>query len=228
MNGAAAAAVNGHANGHSSSSHSAESHGSRTLLIQHSGSGSKLSIPDIPIEVFGLADQLRDEFQDYLAGSESSADGQVQVRSSRLVAVPEGAEDAEEDQEDGATSGAPTVNNAPLFLASYWMEFLALQYGSNTARPILVATRDYFSTTFLSDGSLDIHSIGATLPDVQEKKLVISAWVKLCAKIGDGQFGAKGQIWREDNTREGGRVRNYAAFGGQGSNEYYWDEMEVS
>ena len=221
--------VNGHAqdaaNGHGHAQDAANGHGhanqeegqGRTLLIQDASSGSKLSIHGIPIEVFGLADQLRDEFVDYLKNEQ---------RSSRLaVPAPDGdADDAEEEPGSGNASSGTTLNNSPLFLASYWLEFLALQH-SDTARPILIASRAFFSSTFLAKGTLDIHTLGGTLSDVEEKKLVLSAWVGVCARIGDGEFGPRGQIWREEN---GGRVRTYAVFGGQGSNEYYWDEMEVS
>lgn len=210
-----------HVNGTSSSSSSSSSSSKRTLLIQHVETHTKVVVPGIPETVYGLADSLRDEFVDHL-----KQDGRADRLTPEAAAgnsADDNEDDGDEDEEGGASKAA--TNNSALFLLSYWLDFLvqstALQHAFST--PILAASRDHFSTRFLANGQRDIHDLAAGITDTDEKKLVVRSWVAACARLGGTDFGAKGKIWRDDAS-----TKIYAVFGGQGSNEYYWDEMEVS
>ena len=201
--------LNGHASvdGASPSSSGQAQASSRVLILVHSESATRLPITGVPEGVYGLAADLRDEFFDEL--KESGRYAQL---------IPEPSSGSEPDEE---AAGVDTPENtSSLLLASYWLQFLAPQH--EVAQPILAASKDYFSRAFLMDGAKDIHDLASKL-DVAEKKTVIGAWIAVSAKLGNG-FGARGKIWDPASKT----TSLYAVFGGQGSNEYYWDEMEVS
>lgn len=199
-------------NGSSSHSPSTSSEG-RPIHIIHSESGTKLTIPGIPGDIYGLAADLRDEFIEIL-----KQDG----RGASLV--PEGSE----EEQDERIQRDPFVREVPaLLLASYWLDHLAAQH--QLTRPILSASRTYFVGRFLSknpqagESDVDVHTLCSRL-DTGERKAVIGAFVRASSLLDDARddYGPRGKLW---TTAE--KLSVYAVFGGQGSNEYYWDEMEV-
>lgn len=212
--------LNGGLNGNASTSNgngAAGSHGgNRSLLVIHKPSNTRLTIDGVPETLLGLAIDIREEFLEHL--NESG-------KGDKLVseAAPSENEEDEEEQQDGSSSSSNAVksSNAQLFLASYWLDFITPKH--SIATPILQASRDYFAKIFLKSSTLDIHDIAGKLSDVDEKKLVIRSWIEACAKLDGKDFGPKGKIWDDKSP-----TSIYAVFGGQGSNEYYWDEMEVS
>jgi len=204
LNGNGSSALNGHGHGSDAGSSSGSGSSERSLLLIHSESNTRLAITGIPETLYGLASDLRDEFFEGLR--ESGKYTQL---------IPE-AQDNDDEEEEGAVK---QVNNTPLLLASYWLQFLAPQH--HAAKPILGASKNFFAKQFLVNNTIDIHSIASKL-DVDERKAVIGGWVSVCAKLGQEDFGPKGKIWQGDSS-----INLYAVFGGQGSNEYYWDEMEV-
>jgi len=181
-----------------------------SLLIIHKLSNTRLSIDGVPETLLGFALDLKDEFLEHL---NESGKGEKLV----LEAAPSD-EEAEEDETPEAAL-ARQSNNAQLFLASYWLEFITPKH--DLATPILQASRDYFAFTFLRNSTLDIHSVAGKLSDTDDKKLVLKSWINACAKLGD-DFGPTGKIWDEKSN-----TSIYAVFGGQGSNEYFFDEFEV-
>lgn len=225
MNGLNGHAANGGTNGYngassSSSSASSSSNGTRQLQLVHSESSTRLAIPNIPESIFGLAVDLRAEFFDLL-----KENGNIE----KLIPDTPAGGDEGEDEEDGAAAGANvTSNHSALLLMGYWLEFLVQQHSAT--RPIQAASLAYFRAHFLANDSKDLHSLVSKL-DVDEKKLVLSSFIALSVRVygddpaagGAPEFGPPGKLWSRDF-----KTSIYAVFGGQGSNEYYWDEMEVS
>jgi hypothetical protein len=177
----------------------------RSLLVIHKPSNTRLSIDGVPDTLLGLAIDLRDEFLEHL---------QESGKSDKLVA--EAAPGPVEEDDDGNEIPSTQTNNANLFLASYWLDFIAPKH--ELSRPILKASRDFFANTFMNKSTRDIHDIAGTLSDTDDKKLVLKRWIQACVKIGDEDFGPTGKIWDSNSN-----TSVYAVLGGQGTNESYWD-----
>lgn len=204
----------GNGNGTGTGNGSNGSHAHRSLLVIHKPSNTRLSIDNVPETLLGFALDLKDEFLEHL--NESG-------KGDKLVAEAAPQEIDEDDEEAiaaASSSSAGPLHNAQLFLASYWLEFITPKH--DIATPILQASRDYFAAVFLVNSTLDIHSIAGKLSDTDDKKLVLRSWINACAKLGS-DFGPTGKIWDEKSA-----TSIYAVFGGQGSNEYFFDEFEVS
>lgn len=191
---------------------SSSSSSSRSLLIIHKPSKTHLSIEQVPETLLGFALDLKDEFLEHL---NESGKGEKLV----LEAAPQEVEEEEEDSSSAVARSQP-ANNAQLFLAAYWLEFITPKH--DLATPILQASRDYFAQVFLKNSTLDIHSVAGKLSDTDDKKLVLKSWINACNKLGGVDFGPTGKIWDEKSN-----TSIYAVFGGQGSNEYFFDEFEV-
>jgi hypothetical protein len=196
-------------NGASSSSSSSSS---RSLLVIHKPSNTRLSIEKVPETLLGFALDLKDEFLEHL--NESGKGDKLVVE-----AAPQDVEE-DEDESNTALSRQQPSTNAQLFLAAYWLDFITPKH--DLATPILQASRDYFASVFLRNSTLDIHSVAGKLSDTDDKKLVLKSWINACNKLGGIDFGPTGKIWDEKSN-----TSIYAVFGGQGSNEYFFDEFEV-
>lgn len=190
----------------------------RSLLIIHKPSNTRLAIDGVPETILGFALDLKDEFLEHL---NESGKGDKLVAEAAPAPVDEDDEQPEHDPSSSSSSSSSAPkHNAQLFLASYWLDFITPKH--DLATPILQASRDYFASTFLLNSTLDIHSVAGKLSDTDDKKLVLKSWINACAKLGAEDFGPIGKIWDEKSN-----TSIYAVFGGQGSNEYYFDEFEV-
>ena len=224
MNGSSSSStngVNGDAGHHDDDQGSSSSSSTtRTLLIIHAESNTRLAIQGIPAEIHGHASNLRDDFIDHLNESGKS-------EKLAALAAPKALDDDDEEEGDAAAKVAPVDIVLPLLVTAHWLDFLSRQTAAfNSAIvPLISSSTAYFAEKHLDNSTIDIHEAAHRAKlDVDEKKLVISAWVRSVSLLGTGNYGPRGKIW-QDKAQSGTVV--YAVFGGQGSNEYYWDEMEV-
>ena len=223
MNGSSSSSPTNGINGHDHVDEAAASSSSsttRTLLIIHAESNTRLAIQGIPAEIHGHASNLRDDFIDHLNESGKS-------EKLAALAAPKALDDDDEEEGDAAAKVAPVDIVLPLLVTAHWLDFLSRQTAAfNSAIvPLISSSTAYFAEKHLDNSTIDIHEAAHRAKlDVDEKKLVISAWVRSVSLLGTGNYGPRGKIW-QDKAQSGTVV--YAVFGGQGSNEYYWDEMEV-
>ncbi|KAL7003882.1 fatty acid synthase alpha subunit Lsd1 [Cystobasidiomycetes sp. EMM_F5] len=223
VNGIGGGRVNG-ANGDASSDNSTTT---TTLLLIHPESNTRTAIP-IENSLLSHALNLREEFIDSLG------EGPRGLRLKELAnEYAEQRREGEADDGESPVSTPPTP--LPLLLSAYWLDYLVNHIVTRTSsakdtRNVLASSLDHFQAAYLVDFSIDIHQAanqptGQHSLDLEERKTVIASYVEAVGRVypgDDGHYGPRGRMWRE-----GEETRVYAVFGGQGSNEYYWDEMEV-
>lgn len=193
----------------------------RPLVLLHANTTSRISIP-VPSTAneWTAAEVARDTFQDWL--HEQDAEGS-------LIGL-----DVVELDEDNPHAASEDTLEKELVLTAYFISHvvgLLSTFPSSTSAStssILLASFSYFVRTFLSE--TDVHSLGASFP-APICSLVISSYFAARTKLEiaglrDELPKVRGSALLREASE--GTSELYAVFGGQGMNEVYFDELQVS
>ena len=130
-----------------------------------------------------------------------------------------------------ATAALENTTEASIELLSRFLSFVAGKLDedaqSDAARTsILLKSVKYFTSTYLT--TQDVHVISASF-DTEVRKTVLAAYFKAIAaleakKVADIPRGPSGALLA---AAKGGSASVYAIFGGQGTNEVYFDELQT-
>lgn len=193
----------------------------RPLVLLHPTTQTRVSIhvPSTPQEWIA-AEVARDTFQDWL---------HAQEKSGHLIGF-----DAVEADEDNPDAAADDNAEKELVLSAYFLSHVAslLTFPSTATSPataaVLLSAYSFFVSRFLSE--TDIHSLAASLPS-PIRALAISSYFAARTKLEIAGLGKnvpkslESALLKEASS---GSAELYALFGGQGMNEVYFEEIEVS
>lgn len=194
------------------------SYTSRPLYILHAPTSTRISI-DVKTDnaVWTAAEVARDTFADWLVAEE---------RTGALQGF-----DLVEDDPDNPDLATQDEFEKGLALSAYFLDQLASGPSvTDATNSVLLSTFAYFCSTYLAH--TDVHSLAAGLP-AAVRSLVIKAFYHGRTKLEIAGLGkhlpavASGALL-DRAGRADGDVQLYAVFGGQGMNEVYFDELQVS
>lgn len=194
----------------------------RPLVLLQPTTQTRISIhvPSTPQEWIA-AEVARDTFQDWIHAA--NKDG-------HLV----GFDAAEVDDEESSSGGNDQGSEKELVLTAYFLSHVAglLPFPATATSPataaVLLAAFSHFTSTYLS--STDIHSLAASLP-APVRALLVSSFYIARSKLENAGLAKSLPKQIESALLKkavNGESELYALFGGQGMNEVYFDELQVS
>ena len=208
---------------HSGTATPAHTSSSRPLVVLHPHTNTRISIIVSSANAeWTAAEVARDTFSDWLAAEE---------KAGTLLGF-----DILELDEDNENQAKDDAFEKGLVLSAYFLNHLTTLLGdlpsetSVATNSVLLSTFKYFSDTFLLDS--DVHTLASSFP-ADIRSLVIKGFFNGRAKLeiaglgGEISSRAEGGLLELAGKADGG-VQLYALFGGQGMNEVYFDELQVS
>lgn len=200
----------------------------RPLVLLHTPTQTRVSI-HVPssAQEWIAAEVARDTFQDWL---------HEQEQQGHLIGFD--AVEAADENDVGAEAASAQLqadrDEKQLVLSAYFLRHVAslLTFPAQATSPqtaqVLLAALSYFSTQFLD--STDVHSLSATLA-APIRSLVIGSYYSARTKLEIS--GLARQVPKFESSSllrqaSSGESELYALFGGQGMNEVYFDELQVS
>jgi fatty acid synthase subunit beta len=194
----------------------------RPLVLLNNATSTRVSISVASSrEIFTAAEVLQDAFHDFLNASSTSGE---------LIGF-----DLVEIDEDNVNQAAEDAKEKELVLVVHFLNHVSalLQFPSETSDSIahvLLSTFTHFSAVYLTPTGKDVHSLAATFPTAI-RSLILTAYFSARTKLETaGLSGRLPLVVNGGLLAEAveGKAQLFALFGGQGMNEVYFDELQVS
>jgi hypothetical protein len=221
-NGHAANGVNGLNGTHGPAASAAAQ---RPLVLQHLPSGARVSIPvSSDHQAWTVADVARERFVGFL---DSDADVELS-----LVAGEDDTPTADDEDVDQEAKRDAAKTEREILLLSHFLRFLTSTTANNTlVVDLLLAAFAHFVNTHLTPSGKDVHSLVSSL-DNEKRRIVLRAFYEAREALRVARAPTPpepvGRLFGPDRIDAGDRQKEiYALFGGQGTNEVYFDEFQV-
>ncbi|UZJ56206.1 hypothetical protein CBS101457_005526 [Exobasidium rhododendri] len=213
-----------------SPSHSGDA--KRPLQLSTASTQIRIPVPVAPYEAWIAAVVLRDDFHRASPSIWSEAERDA------LAVKEEIAEEDEEEEEEGQSSSIQKQAKkkqksleARLILTSKFLSFLAskIEVGKKATSThefkVLESTWHYFNKHFLGD-AIDVHKLVSPL-DVDVRSLVLCSYYEAFVLLDATNAAVPGiQTPKLLTLAQQGGAELFALFGGQGSNEVYFNELQ--
>jgi len=222
------ALVNGLTNGKSEAQIS-----TRPLVLSNLPTGTRVHLP-VPESNYVAAEILRDVFTRYLDDNEDA----------KVALAFDEVDTSEENSDEDAGSSSTAISSAKaqlkkdrqLVLLALFLRLVASPAHTNSSKnsraevniSILQAAVTYLVDAFLEPQSIDIHALAFKL-DTEQRRIVIRSYFEARTVLSHaGKTNLSSGPLSKLLMDKDGKAVIHAVFGGQGTNEVYFDELQVS
>lgn len=227
QNGLVSSLLNGLSNGTNGITHDH----TRPLVLSYIPTGSRVHLP-VPEKNYVAAEILRDVFTRFLDDNE---DAKVALAFDE---VDTSADDEEESGNDSKANQAKAQlkKDRQLVLLSLFLRLVSSPAHTSPHKnaraeaniSILRAAVNHLVEAFLQPSGIDIHALAFKL-DTEQRRIVIRSFFEARTVLEqNGQLNVASGPISKLLTGSQGQAVVHAVFGGQGTNEVYFDELSVS